>query len=90
MPPSSTAASILPGFERLADQHRVADHEKIDIVPLDIEADMFERRGSCASRCVPPMLWMPKRLPRNCSAVLRLGCASIVCVSLLEIDAENS
>ncbi len=35
---------------------------------------------------VPPMLWMPKRLPRNCSAVLRLGCASIVCVSLLEID----
>src|SRR5207249_1943880 len=30
------------GLERLADQHRVADHQYTDIVPFDVEPDMFE------------------------------------------------
>ena len=39
---------------------------------------MFEPEDCVHIQVVPPMLWMTKRLPRNCSALLKLGLASIV------------
>ena len=33
------------GFQGLADQHRIADHEQIDIVSLDVETDVLQAQN---------------------------------------------
>ena len=49
---------------------------------------MFKREDRVHPVGAAQALNAEKRLPRNCSAVLRFGCASIMCVNLLDIDAR--
>jgi hypothetical protein len=74
-----------PASNDWVDQHRIADNEQIDMVPLDVEADMLKRENGMHPGAAADAL-NTEALPRNCSMVFRFGFAMIVWVSLLEME----